>query len=171
MPILVSLLLAGQSAPMATPFIAPPPIMVTNSAPPMANPILAAPDLPASPPVLVDIRVDGEGATLWQGSLRVGPSASYSENRSESRERPCSPYLSYDQGLRSSLMLNLTNYVTRERPNQFSVSVSWNRPATPEACGEPGSRSVQLQQSIELAPGAEAVLHGDGGLAVRLRRR
>jgi hypothetical protein len=164
-------MVSNSPPPIVRTNVAPPPVMTVHTAPPMATPILAAPDLPAPSPVLLDIRVSGEERVIWEGSLRVGPSASYSENRSESRATPCSPYLSYEQGLRSSLSLNLSHYGTREKPDQFSVSVSWSRPADPQGCGEPGSRSVQFQQVIELAPGTERIVRGDGGLTVRLRRR
>jgi hypothetical protein len=164
-------MVSNSPPPIVRTNVPPPPVMTVHTAPPMATPILAAPDLPAPSPVLLDIRVSGDGGIIWEGSLRVGPSASYSENRSESRATPCSPYLGYDPGLRSGFTLNLSHYSTREKPNQFSVGASWSRPANPQDCAEPGSRSVQFQQTVELAPGTERVVQGDGGLSVRLRRR
>lgn len=170
MPILASLLLAAQSAPpIVRTDSPPPPVMVVNSAPP---PTLYFPgDSPASPPAVVEVRISGEGGPLWQGVLRVGPSATYSENRSESRATPCPGVPGYDQSLRTSLNLILSHYPRTNGQDQFGVSFSWSRPADARSCREGGTRMVQLQQMVELAPGGEAVLRGDGGLALQLRRR
>lgn len=171
MPILASLLLAAQSAP--PPVVGtnspPPPVMVVNTAPP---PALYFPgDSPVSPPAVVEVRISGEGAPLWQGVLRVGPAASYSENRSESRATPCPGVPGYDQSLRTSLNLNLSHYPRTNGPGQFGITFSWSRPSDARNCQEGGTRTVQLQQTVELAPGGEAVLRGDGGLTLQLRRR
>jgi hypothetical protein len=192
MPILISLLLAGQSAPMATPYVAPPPIITrsvapppiarsnslpppvvtVNTAPPPALlPINAIGDLGPQPPTLLEIRVSGEDGLLWQGSLRVGPSASYAENRNESPPVPCPGRPAYDNTLRTSLSLNVSKYGRGDGPDQFTFAVSWSRPGDARNCAEAAMRSVQLQQSVTLPPGGEAVLRGDGGLAVQVRRR
>lgn len=153
-------------------------------APPPPPPIVTSPVLPRfsmasrdpGPSILFDVEVRSAGDLLWNGPMRVNGITGASVNRSKS-DAPsvtCPPTTGYDQGVRSSLSVNL-NEVRFGDPeaDRFQLRVSLDRPSgTPDGCvdGERGSRSVGLTENLHMTAGETRTLEGDGGVQVRLHR-
>ena len=126
---------------------------------------------PANVAVPIGVRVSVGNRILFSDTLRVAPGsgANYSENRSEAAPTSCPALRPYEAVERSSLSIQL---YLRDNPagNAVNVSVSWQRPA-PGSCSSDATRSVQLGQTVQLAPGQTATIEGDAGLLVTLTRR
>ena len=159
----------------------PPPPIVRTTAPP-APPAPPAPALYPRPadrealrPETIELRVMSEEGLIWQGTLRVGPvGAVISQDRREATAEQCAADVPYSgAGLHTNFSINVSRLyrVTPGGRVLYSVSVRWSRPASRDGCMALGSRTVQLEQRVELEPGREAVLRGDAGLTVTLRRR
>jgi hypothetical protein len=120
--------------------------------------------------VPVRIRVSARGRLLFDDVLRVARNsgASYQQYRNEAAETVCAERYSNSQD-RNTLSINLG---IREEPPMgpsVSVSVNWQRPSEDDICGD-GTRTVQLSQTVPLAPGQSATIQGDAGLTVTLSR-
>lgn len=155
----------------------PPPILAVAQAPMPAVRSRVAADalLPPVVPVTavpVRIRVTAAGRELFNDTLRVtrNASASYQESRSEAPESVCTGERYYSSQERYSLNINL--YLRDETPPgpAVNVSVNWQRPSVNVFCGGEGSRSVQLTQTVPLAPGQSTTIEGDAGLTVTVSR-
>jgi hypothetical protein len=114
-----------------------------------------------APPVLLDVRVSSGAGDLWQGSLRTGQAgASLTHHRSESEAEGCPDQPAYDKTIRHQLTVNIHNAGAQPTGAAYHVSVSWQRPASPQGCASDGMRTVQIQQTIGLPPGAQAMMQG-----------
>ena len=136
----------------------------------------AVPPFQERPPLLVTpiaVRVTAGNRILFNDTLRVSEnsSASYSENRSEAATVACPPPRSHDSSDRSSLSIQLYLRDNRNTGEAVNISVNWQRPAPGSACGNDGTRTVQLGQTVQLQPGQSATIQGDAGLVVTLTRR
>jgi hypothetical protein len=134
------------------------------------------PSLQERPPLLVTpitVRVTAGNRILFNDTLRVSEnsSASYSENRSEAAMVVCPPPRSYESSDRSSLSIQLYLRDNRTTGEAVNISVNWQRPAPGSACGNDGTRTVQLGQTVPLQPGQSTTIEGDAGLVVTLTRR
>jgi hypothetical protein len=136
----------------------------------------AAPSLQERPALQVSpiaVRVTAGNRILFNDTLRVaeGSGASYSENRSEAAAVTCPAPRPYETSDRSSLSVQLYLRDNRTTGEAVNISVNWQRPAPGSACGDDGTRSVQLGQTVQLQPGQSATIQGDAGLVVTLTRR
>ena len=170
----VSLILAGAVAtadPPASPALAtaPPPIVriasreqgdIVSSA---VVPIMAVP---------VRIQVMAGNRQLFDDRLRLtrNAGASYQESRSEAPDAVCTGDRYSGSQERYSLNINL--YLRDETPlgPAVNISVNWQRPSSRVSCGGDGTRTVQLSETVPLAPGQSTTLQGDGGLVVTISR-
>ena len=177
--LLLSLALSAQGAsPPVAKTSSPPPMIVTHSVsqPPVQVVSTAPPPLvriAPPPPVTLEIRVSGEDGLIWQGPLRVGggAGATVSQSRAEAQPASCPPPQGYERSPESSFRLNLSVSEGQDSPQRYHLGIQWSRPGSPEGCIDSGSRTVQLQQTIALDGRQEAVLRGDAGLEIRLKRR
>lgn len=134
---------------------------------------IAAPAVVSSPMQTLGVKVSSPQGVLWQGSLRVAEnqSASYSQNMSQASTLICPPGSPYDRSERTSVSFNVyTQNYGQGRPN-YRLDVSWARPIIDTNCGESGTRTVQVNQSVILEPGQTATIEGDAGLRVELTRQ
>lgn len=133
---------------------------------------IAAPPAVSAPTQMIGVRVSSPQGVLWQGTLRIAEnqSASYSQNLSQASTLVCPPGSPYDRSERTSVSFNVyaQNY-GQGRPN-YRVDASWARPIVDANCGESGTRTVQINQSVTLEPGQTATIEGDAGLRVELSR-
>ncbi|WP_298814326.1 hypothetical protein [uncultured Sphingomonas sp.] len=121
--------------------------------------------------VAVGIVVRAPQGVLWSGKLWVDAM----------RGTPCRH--SESEALEPNFAFNDQSYGTAQRdvsvngrrsprsgetPDIFSIEARWTRPSE-AGCG--GTSTVELRQSLALAPGAIQTLRGDGGLVIELRRR
>ena len=134
---------------------------------------IATPPAVSTPTQTVSVRVSSPQGLLWQGTMRVteNQGASYSQNMSQASTMVCPPGSPYDRSERSSVSFNVyaQNY-GQGRPN-YRLDVSWARPIIDPNCGESGTRTVQINQSVMLNPGQTATIEGDAGLRVELTRQ
>ena len=136
---------------------------------PVSDRITPPPAVSASAQTLA-VKVSSPQGLLWQGTLRVAEnqSASYSQNMSQASTVVCPPGSPYDRSERSSVSFNVyTQNSGQGRPN-YRLDVSWARPIIDANCGESGTRTVQINQSVTLDPGQTAAIEGDAGLRVEL---
>ena len=138
----------------------------------MVSDRIAAPPAVSTPTQMIGVRVSSPQGVLWQGTLRIAEnqSASYSQNLSQASTLVCPPGSPYDRSERTSVSFNVyTQNYGQGRPN-YRLDVSWARPIIDPNCGESGTRTVQINQSITLEPGQTATIEGDAGLRVELSR-
>jgi len=161
-----SFLIAAQVAPpivAMTPPAPPPVAAATPPAPPIVRSAVAY--RRPGPPVRVSVRVtDGKDVLisdrLWVGQLGAG----VTQSRREALGNGCPES-------RGTLERNVNFQISpwyAETNNRFRATVRWSRPAL-TGC-ESGSRSVAIEQTVELAPGQTVALQGDAGLRVELTR-
>ena len=134
---------------------------------------IATPPAVSAPTQTVSVRVSSPQGLLWQGTMRVAENqgASYSQNMSQASTMVCPPGSPYDRSERSSVSFNVyTQNYGQGRPN-YRLDVSWARPIIDPNCGESGTRTVQINQSVMLNPGQTATIEGDAGLKVELTRQ
>src|SRR5215218_9191321 len=134
---------------------------------------ITPPPAVSTPTQTLAVKVSSPQSLLWQGTLRVGEnqSASYSQNMSQASTLVCPPGSPYDRSERSSVSFNVyTQNYGQGRPN-YRLDVSWARPIIDANCGESGTRTVQINQSVMLEPGQTATVEGDAGLRVELSRQ
>ena len=143
-----------------------PRIVAIGSVPPFEQ-------LPAVEVAPIAVLVRAGDRLLFSGTLRVasGSGASYSENRSEASRTTCPTLRPYESTERSSLSIQLYLREDQRAGQAVNVNVNWQRPAPGGSCGNDGTRSVQLSQTVQLQPGQNATVEGDAGLVVNLSRR
>jgi hypothetical protein len=160
----------------------PPPIMVTNTSPPvMAVPapgrglvygIPEANDVPAN---AIEVQVRGGSELLWDAPLRVGRvGASVMQHVTQAEPVKCFVKEAADRWVQTSLSMSFSRRKLSNTPSgtfSYDIRVSWSRPAAADGCAREGGRSVEVRSTIDLAPGQQAVLRGDAGLEVRVKRR
>jgi len=153
--------------------VAPGPAIPVARAPPPSLAV-SAPSTPASPRITVPVRVrvTAGDRQLYQGTLRVArnATANYSENRNEAPQEVCEGNRYSGLSERHSLSVQLTLRDDEQVGQAVHVSVSWKSPSEALTCGGEGSRSVEMVQTVPLAPGQTATLRGDGGLSVTVSR-
>lgn len=120
----------------------------------------------------ISIRATSPQGLLWQGTLRIGPSqgASCQHYYTQAPADRCAPGSPFDRSERSSLLLSVQAQNNRQWGQGFRLDATWTRPVRGEACGEGGSRTVQINQAFPIAPGETTILEGDAGLRVQLSR-
>ena len=163
------MLLAIQAATIATPrgtVPTPPPIVPVYAVPTISEPL----DRTAPPRLSeVEVVIRAPAGILWQGMLRVADrgESNWSQTRSEPPRQPCAVRSSYWNGDREMLSLSLSPGA-RDTPDGMIVQVRWARRGD-DTCD--GLRTVELRQTVALPSRQTAVVTGDGGLRVELRRR
>lgn len=123
-------------------------------------------------PATVQVEVSAAGRTLWAGPLRVarGAGASYTEQLSQAPAQRCGAEPSHlFRTHRSSFTVTLSPRGYGEA-EMLGVEVRWTRPGDASCPNPGGTRTVQIEDAVKLPQGAQAVLTGDGGLVVKLRR-
>jgi archaellum component FlaG (FlaF/FlaG flagellin family) len=147
-------------------------LILQNSSAVTASDRITAPPAVSAPTQMIGVRVSSPQGVLWQGTLRIAEnqSASYSQNLSQASTLVCPPGSPYDRSERTSVSFNVyaQNY-GQGRPN-YRLDASWARPIVDADCGESGTRTVQINQSVTLDPGQTATIEGDAGLRVELSR-
>lgn len=150
-----------------------PPLLRSYAAPP----IVALPTTPSDRTVAlrervaVGIVVRAPQGVLWSGNLWVDAmrGASWRQSESEALEPNCAlGDQSYGTAQREVSVNVRRSPRSGEAPDLFSIEARWTRPSE-AGCG--GTSTVELRQSLALAPGATQTLKGDGGLVIELRRR
>jgi hypothetical protein len=120
---------------------------------------------------MLEVEVRAGAEILWSGSLRAGPSraASYTREISQAPEGDCSRPSYGRDSESSSLRLTLSPQL-RDGGLRIGVGARWQRPSG-GGCEQPGSRTVELSEIVDLPSSNWHTINGDGGLTVRLRRR
>ncbi|WBO24175.1 hypothetical protein [Sphingomonas abietis] len=151
----------------------PPPPMVLPSP---VSPRFSAMSRDPGPSILFDVEVRAGGDLLWNGPMRVNGITGSSVNRSKS-DAPsvtCPTVAGYDQGVRSSLSVNLSEVRFGDPDaDRFQLRVALDRPGgTADGCvdGERSSRSVGMTENLHMTAGETRTLEGDGGLQIKLHR-
>jgi hypothetical protein len=155
---------------------APPPIVITTPqrAAMVSVPRVTISDLQRGEPYTIDVLVRAGDAELWTGSLAVGGNGSPSTFRREQSE--AGPHCSSPLGYRSNVQTSLNVQLAASRDyesgaSRVSLTVRWSRPGVGGCPLPAGARTVELSETVPLAPGQTATVAGDAGLTVRLRRR
>ena len=143
---------------------------VQHRAPPIVTPLGSSPEVLT--PDHVRVRVTAGNRELYSGALRVtrNASASYSENLNEAPETVCANNRYSGSTERHSLSVQVNLRDDEQSGQAVHVSVEWKRPAESSVCGGEASRAVEMVQTVPLAPGQSATLHGDAGLTVTVSR-
>jgi hypothetical protein len=165
-------MLAIQAAAMpAMPYAPPappaPPAIMRSFAPPIV--VTSAPQS-AVRTSDIDVVIRAPSGVLWQGTLRVadrGRESNWSQTRTEPPGAAC-PTRGYGWvGEREMLSLSLAA-PSGEPSSSLAVQVRWARRGD---SGCDGLRTVELRETVALSDRRTAVVTGDGGLRVELRRR
>jgi hypothetical protein len=161
---------ASQRLPVPTP--APP-------APPAPAPSLHMrypPQFSSAPRerYMVDVEIRGEGQVLWSGELRLATNQQTSVRRdlTQPGATACSePRLGSVE--RTGLDLVLTPRAWSEADAGVEMTLRWGRPSGNACANFDGvsARTVELRDTIRLAPGQWVTVSGDAGLTLRIRRR
>ncbi|MCT2400709.1 hypothetical protein [Novosphingobium mangrovi (ex Huang et al. 2023)] len=151
----------------ATTQIVPPPPVV------MASSLRGSTRASENPIAVVDVTVEAGRGALWTGVLKIDNSgASYSESLRDAPE-PCDDKAGNASASNFSAQrqfnLSIRRYNRNGAPDLFSVNARWTRPIP--FCEGQGTRSVSLDQQVDLVPGRTVRLTGDGGLVVTITRR
>src|SRR5215211_6527825 len=158
---------------MLMPFLPLALVQATSTVVMTAGDRIAAPAVSDAKVDELAIRISSPAGPLWQGTLRVAMNqgASYSQSLSQASTELCPAGVPYDRSERSSVSFNIyaQNY-GQGRPS-YRLDVSWGRPIVDANCGESGTRTVQITQSVTLDPGQTATIEGDAGLRVELSRQ
>jgi hypothetical protein len=130
---------------------------------------------PAAAPAQVDtlqVRISSPEGLLWQGPVRVSRNqgASYQQNLSQAFADSCPPDSGYDRSERRHINFSIYSQQSQQGV-QYRVDVSWARPIIDSSCGETGTRTVQINQTMFLNPGETQAMSGDAGLKVEISRR
>lgn len=170
---LAVLLSIAATAPTAA--VASPPPIVTVAPPP---PMISAPALPSrtvGPAVTFDVEIRLGDEILWTGPMRVaeGAQAQFTRTKNDAPTTQCTdPILRYGGTDTSSLSVRLSRLASRTGEDRFQLTATWSRPGIEKGCSmEQGTRTIGLTQTLTIANNGDLTVHGDGGLAVRLRRR
>jgi hypothetical protein len=151
---------------VVTPPPAPPPA-------PAPRPVTRGPDTYLTAPprerFRLAVTLRSASALLWDGDLWVANSgqSSWSESRTEPPEQTCTPAAYYGSS-RSAETSVTVNALQRGAETYLNVTVRWSR-ASDAPCG--GLRTVELRETVPMPGERPAVIRGDGGLVLELRRR
>jgi hypothetical protein len=161
----------------------PPPVIVhTMPGPVVAGPpgppgrplVHAIPEANEAPPDVIEMRVTSGSEKLWEGRLRVGrTSASLIQYIHEAEPAGC-PASDHGRSVYSNVNVSLQRWKLSTTPAgafNYQLRVSWQRPSSPHGCLTEGSRTVEVNQGLDLKPGQAITLKGDVGLVVWVRRR
>jgi len=121
--------------------------------------------------VAVGIVVRAPQGVLWSGTLWVDGvrGASWRQSENEAPEPECALVDQPFGNAQREISVTLRRSVRQtDGPDMLTLDARWTRPSQ-TGCG--GTSTVELRQSLALAPGATQTLKGDGGLVVELRRR
>lgn len=121
----------------------------------------------------LDLAIMAGREVLWSGAVRVNNSgANYSQSLREAQEpcagRPADTAFGNSTNQRQ-LSFSISRSYVRNEVRRFNVRVEWTR-VTP-ACEGGGTRSVRLEQPVDLVPGQTLRLAGDAGLTVAITLR
>ncbi|MBB5696918.1 hypothetical protein [Sphingomonas yantingensis] len=172
-----------------TPFL----FVVAQSTVPV--PISAPPAPPSSPPPIVrgavangypfprparrptdvavfDVEISGAGQRLWRGALRVSDVASASfEHRERNAPGQDCEIAWAERGETKSISLNINAMRGPADTTVFMVRAVWERPGDGSCDGGYAQRSVSVSDRLAIPRGGDAVLRGDAGFEIRLKRR
>lgn len=145
------------------------PVVVTRTPPPERNASAATAEGVSTSDI--DFSISTREGPLWQGSLRVGQRgpSSMSMDRTEAPPANCVPAERYSTYFRNNLKLSVNTVRANGDYPLYRIDVSWTRPQEGDCFG--GTRTVELTQNVELPPGRDVTVQGDGALTVRLRLR
>ncbi|WP_310468274.1 hypothetical protein [Sphingomonas sp.] len=148
------------------------PVVITPSPPPVVTASRIARPIEQSAVTTLHVRVAVAGRSLFDDTLRVGQNsgASFSQTRSEAPALPCAGSRPYSGSTQNSLNIQLYARDNSHQGPGYSVNVSWQRPVAEPDCSGEGTRGVQLNQTVPLAPGESVTIRGDAGLTVTLTR-
>jgi hypothetical protein len=121
--------------------------------------------------IAVSVVVRVPQGVLWSGNLWVGGirGASWRQSENEALGPECALVDQPFGTAQRETSVTLRRSVRQtDAPDMLTVDARWTRPSQ-AGCG--GTSTVELRQSLALAPGATQTLKGDGGLIVELRRR
>ncbi len=121
--------------------------------------------------IAVGIVVRAPEGVLWSGNLWVDGmrGASWKQTETEALGPECAMVDQPFGAVQREISVTLRRSVRQtDAPDMLTVDARWTRPSQ-TGCG--GTSTVELRQSLALAPGATQTLRGDGGLIVELRRR
>jgi len=121
----------------------------------------------------VEVHVTAGDKLIYSDTLLVARNAGagYSQSRSEASIAPCPENLSHNRSQQTSLNIQLYWNDMGAAGSGTNISVQWQRPQTDGDCLSNGTRGVQINQMVRLAPGESATIRGDAGLTVRVTRR
>lgn len=142
---------------------------------PVATARIGTPIAPAQPDpaIPIEVHVSVGDRLLYSDTLSVARNAgaSYSQSRSEASAAPCPENLSHNRSQQTSLNVQLYWNDLGAGGSATNVSVQWQRPLEGADCASNGTRGVQINQMVRLAPGESATIKGDAGLTVKVTRR
>ena len=120
----------------------------------------------------IGIAVSSPQGPLWEGTLRVSPNqgASYQQNLSQASAQPCPSGSPYERSERSHLNVSVYAEQNLQLNLSYRIDASWARPIANLDCRETGTRTVQINHVVVIAPGETSVVEGDAGLRVQLTR-
>lgn len=164
---MIVLLIAQAAATLSAPQA--PPLPIVMAPPPAFLPRVAAFAMNQGPRVRVGVTVRSPAGILWDGSLWVSGrgQSSWRQSVQEPQAEDCPRTRPYDS-MQNEISVTLSPTGEAGLAPLVNVSVRWARPAE-AACG--GARIVELRETVSLEDGKPAVIRGDGGLVVELRRR
>ena len=164
------------------------PILVALAATPAQTMITIAPPAPPAPPAQpsvpiqfpVEVEVRAGAERLFAGTLEVGSpvTSTFRQERVDAVVPTCGASDSYPvitMGGRavpraSSFTISIsTNY--QRTDGRVQLNVRWVRPGSSSCTGQFNTRTVEMNESVLLAPGQTVTVQGDAGLVVRLTRR
>lgn len=163
---IMALALLMQGAPAEPAALPPPtitvvPTIVAPLAPPRAND-------PAFP---LKVKITAGKQVLFEDSLLVDAlnGASVTQSRSEAAPESCPNEYRYC----GTPTTGLTFRANQRRGGNnalLGVTVNWSRRTQPATCTSYGTRTIMINQTVELAPGKSVRVEGDAGLIVELSR-
>lgn len=146
------------------PVSAPPPVFVPA---PSVEPDRRDPRLGERTRIAVIVKA--EGRTLYDGALWVGRQApaSWRQTVQEAPDPACARATPWDARGNEISVQVMPRFDEPRAPERFVVTVRWQRTGD-RPCS--GTRTVELREGVTL-DGGPAVLRGDAGLTVEVRRR
>ena len=146
---------------------APPPDTMRVTKPPLG----AGPDEVARRIDSLQVEVTVGTEHLWSGVLRVNRllGATYNQTLRQAPEPNCPPAARGTVASRDVSIAVSKWAGVNSNPNDYQVSVSFNR-SIPSAVCRPGIRSLRIEEQVRLAPGEKADIPGDAGMMVHIER-
>jgi hypothetical protein len=167
---IAAMMLAQIAAPAPSP-ARPPVITQVVTSPPRfsaAPQVLVAPNVPP-PRTRLSVTLRAPMSVLWDGRLWLVPNgqSTWTETRNEPPEQSCVGAQYY--GNQRSAETSVTLQMLQREPEAplLMVTVRWARPSE-APCG--GTRTIELRETVPFPGDRPAVIRGDGGLSVEIRR-